>query len=162
MKIFIIRHADAIEYETDTVKNDELRFITPKGRKVTGRVANALKEEFNGLQKIFTSPLIRAVQTAEIIAAELKFKNDIELVYELRNEVPIAALQKLLNENSGLDSIALVSHEPKVSLLVKSFSDKKNFEGFCKSSVCLIEFDPESGEGKFKWYFDSKTMEFKK
>lgn len=162
MKIFLIRHAEAIDYETDTVKDDEHRFITPNGRNITIKVAEFLKEELNDLDIIFTSPLIRAVQTAEIFADELKFKNEVMLVNELKNEFSIAGLQKLLNKNSELKSIALVGHEPKMSVLVKSFSDKKYFNEFRKSSVCLIDFDPGSDTGKFKWYFDSKKMEFDK
>lgn len=162
MKIYLIRHAEAIDYETNTVKDDEYRFVTPKGRSITRKVAKTLKEEFKDLDKIFTSPLIRAVQTAEIIATRLKFRNDVELVNELKNESPTSSLQQLLNNNSNLNSTALVGHEPKMGILVKFFSDKNDLNDFGKSSVCLIDFDLVRQEGKFIWYFDSKKMEFVK
>lgn len=160
MKIFFIRHAEAIDHETDTVKTDEYRFITSKGRKVTRNVAKALKEEFSDLNRIFTSPLIRAVQTAEVIATELKFEFDVEPVNELKNESPVSTIQKLLDKHSGLNSVALVGHEPQMSLLVRTFSGKKDFSEFSISSVCLIEIENVMTEGTFKWYFDSKKMEF--
>lgn len=162
MKIFLIRHAEAIDYETDTVKEDDLRFITAYGRNATRKVAKKLKEELKDLDKIFTSPLTRSVQTAEILAVRLKFKNEVELVNELRNDYSAASLQVLIDKNSALNSIALVGHEPKMSLLVRSFSEKKDFSEFGKSSVCLIEFDVKAQSGKFIWYFNSKTMEFAK
>lgn len=162
MKLFLIRHADAIEYETDTVKTDEYRFITPKGRITTIKVAEHLKNELSTLDKIFTSPLIRAVQTAEIFATELKFKNDVELVNEIRNESTVLSLQKFIKSHSSLKSLAIVGHEPKMSVLVKSFSDKKYFTDFSKSGVCLINYDVKNETGKFEWYFDSKKMEFAK
>jgi len=86
MKLFLIRHAEAIEHETDTVKDDEHRFITAFGRSVTGKIAETLKEKLNDLEIIFTSPLVRAVQTAEIISAKINFDNDVLLVNQLKNE----------------------------------------------------------------------------
>jgi phosphohistidine phosphatase len=159
MKIFLIRHAEAIDYETGTVKDDEYRFITPNGRKTTRKIAKVLKKELKDVEKIFTSPLARAVQTAEIFATILKFEKDVELVDELRNESTIASLQQLIIHNSNLNSIVLVGHEPKTGILVKSFSDRKNLDEFGKSSVCLIDFDVKLQEGKFIWYFDSKKLE---
>ena len=162
MKIYLIRHAEAIEYETETVTNDEYRYITGIGRKITRKTAKHLRSELNELDKIFTSPLIRAVQTAEIFAAELKFKYEVALARELKNESSIVSLQELLDRNADLNSVALVGHEPKMSLIVKCFSNKKNLPEFGKSSVCLIEKNVHTDEGTFRWYFDSDKMEFEK
>lgn len=162
MKIFLIRHAEAIEYKTESVRTDEYRYITPEGRRITGKVVRKLKDEFTDLERIYTSPLVRAVQTAEIIAAELKFRKEVELINELKNESTIASLQMLLDKNSGLTSVAFVGHEPKLSLLVSILSDKKDLKDFGKSSVCLIDRDQDSGIGKFKWYFEAGKMEFRK
>jgi len=163
MRIFFIRHAEAIEYETPTVTSDEYRFITPEGRKVSKEIVKHLKEKFLGLEKIFTSSLIRAVQTAEIFADELNFGGEVELVDELKNEATTSSLQQLIKDNSELNIIALVGHEPKMSLLLKIYTGltELNFD-FKKSGVCLVEFNVESGEGKLEWYFNPKTKEFVK
>ncbi len=160
MKIFLTRHAEAIDYETATVTNDEHRFITSKGRKTTRKVVKALKTELESVAKIFTSPLIRAVQTAEIFATALKFEGEVEPVNELKNESLFGSLQKLLETNSDLSSVMLTGHEPKISSLVKSFSDKKDLIEFRKSAVCLIDYDTKESTGKFIWYFDPKCMKF--
>lgn len=162
MKLYFIRHAEAIEFETETVRSDDYRFITSKGRKETGKVAKILREEIKELNKIFTSPLIRAVQTAELFAAVLKFKGDIEVVNELKNETTSGSVQDLIKRNSGLESIALVGHEPKISLLVRIMSDKKNFDRLSKSGVCLVETAEEKESGMLKWYFDTEKMDFVK
>lgn len=164
MKIFFIRHAEAIEYETSTVTLDEYRFITPNGRKVTKEIVKHLKEKFLGLEKIFTSPLTRAVQTAEIFADELNFEGEVELVDELKNEAATSTFQQLIKDTAELnDSIALVGHEPKMSFLLKLYTGltELNFD-FKKSGVCLVEFDIKSGAGTLKWYFNPETMEFVK
>ncbi|MEO8664730.1 MAG: histidine phosphatase family protein [Ignavibacteria bacterium] len=162
MKLFLIRHAEAIEHETDAVKDDEHRYITAFGRTITRKIAKTLREELKDLEIIFSSPLIRAVQTAEIISTRIKFKSDILLVDELTNESTTASLLQLLSKNSDMKSVALVGHEPKMGILLTSLSGKRDINDFRKSSVCLIDFDASEGRGKFEWYFDSKSMEFVK
>jgi phosphohistidine phosphatase len=160
MKIFLLRHCEAIEYKTETVDNDELRYITPGGRILTRKISKALKEYLKTLDRIFTSPLVRAVQCAEIVATVIKFKNEVELVNALRNESPTTSFQQLLKDNSSLNAILLVGHEPKLSKLVKFLSGKNDFTGFSKSGICMIDYDTEKETGKFEWYFDPKEMEF--
>ncbi|MDZ4711276.1 MAG: phosphohistidine phosphatase SixA [bacterium] len=159
MKIFLIRHAEAIDLETDSSMDDEDRFITSKGRITTIEVAEILKDEFKKLDRIFTSPLIRAVQTAEIFAVKLRFRNEVEVINEMKNESPTASLQELISIDPDLTSIALVGHEPKMGMLVKIFSGKDDLPEFSKSSICLIDFDVTEGKGKFVWYFDADKME---
>jgi phosphohistidine phosphatase len=163
MKLFLVRHTEAIDYETESVRTDDIRFITPKGRKISTTVFKALKDDFADLDKIFTSPLVRAVQTAEILAVILKYKNDVEVANELTLPTPSSKVLQLLKRNTIFKSIALVGHEPMMSSLVQSFSDRKNFElPFKKSGVCYIDFDVDNGQGKFEWYYNPKTMEYHK
>lgn len=162
MKIFFIRHAEAIEYETPSVLSDEYRYITPNGRKTTKEVIGKIKEMFSGLEIIFTSPLIRAVQTAEIVADELKFGGEVEIANELKNESITSSIQELIKNTSESNNIiAFVGHEPKMSFLLKLFTGlaELNFD-FKKSGVALVEFDLKSGSGKLEWYFDPESMEF--
>jgi len=161
MKLFLIRHAEAIDYETESVRNDELRFITPKGRKISSTAFRVLKDYLVDLDKVFTSPLIRAVQTAEVLAGTLKFKHDIEIANELLLSSNVSRVAQLLKRNTIFSSIALVGHDPLMSMLVEGLSDKKdlNFQ-FKKSAVAYIEYDADKAEGKFQWYFNPKTSEY--
>jgi len=163
MKLFLIRHAEAIDYETESVRSDDLRYITPKGRKTSSTVFKSLKDYFLDLDKVFTSPLVRSVQTAEVLACTLKYKHDVEIANELLLNGTVSKLQQLLKRNTVFTSIALVGHEPLMSLLVEGLSDKKelNFH-FRKSGVCFIDYDAEKGLGKFEWYYNYKNSEFVK
>jgi phosphohistidine phosphatase len=161
MKLFLIRHAEAIDYETESVRNDEHRYITPKGRKVSAAVFRTLKDNFADLDKIFTSPLIRAVQTAEVLAISSKYKHDVEIVNELLINSSTARVSQLLKRNTVFNTVALIGHEPMMSSLVTGLSDRKNLNfQFKKSGVCYIDYDPEKEEGVFNWYFSPKTSEF--
>ncbi|MBN1633434.1 MAG: histidine phosphatase family protein [Ignavibacteria bacterium] len=160
MKVFLIRHAEAIDYETETVRNDEYRYITPKGRKTSISVFRKIKEEFLTLEKIYSTPLIRGVQTAEILATSLKFKFDVEVVNELLFGSPPSGVADLIKRNAIFESIAFIGHNPMMSELVKILSDRKDeqFE-FKKSGVCCIDYNVSNGNGKFQWYINPKTLE---
>jgi phosphohistidine phosphatase len=161
MKIFLVRHGEAIDYETESVKNDVNRFITPKGRKVSRNVFKKLRSEFYGLEVIFTSPLTRALQTAEILANSVKFENDVEIANELITPGSVENVTQLIKRNSLYGSLALVGHEPMMGMLVQALSDgKENLFLFKKSGVCCIDFDTKKQTGKFLWYYDPKLQDF--
>jgi phosphohistidine phosphatase len=161
MKLFLIRHADAVE-SSESISSDDYRYITPGGRRLTRKIAKKLKEELKHLDIIFVSPLIRAVQTAEVIATKIKFGNDVIPAEALSGNEESYKVTGLIKNNSNLNAIALVGHEPMMSSLVKSLSDRKDLIGFSKSGVCLIDFNPEQDNGKFIWYFNPKNMEFER
>lgn len=160
MKLFLIRHTEAIDYETESVRTDESRFITPNGRRISLAVFKALKDDLADLEKIFTSPLIRAVQTAEILASSLKYKNDVEIANELRPDSEYDKVVKLVKRNSIFKSIALVGHEPMLGKVVGEITNKETLPfDFKKNGVCYIDYDTESGKGQLKWYLDPKSLE---
>ena len=159
MKIYLIRHGEAIDHETDSVKSDEYRFLTIKGRMTTRKIARHLKEELGAADKIFTSPLTRAVQTSEVIATSIKYKNEVEIANELKIGSSISRVFELIKHNSELNSIVLVGHEPMMGMLVNALSNKKDFYSFKKSGVCLIDFDTKKETGIYKWFLNPKTLE---
>jgi len=163
MKLYLIRHTEAIDYETESVRSDEYRFITPKGRRIAINAFKLLKDEMIDLEKIFTSPLTRSVQTAEILALTVKYKNDVEIANELTMASTSEKILQLLRRNSIFKSIALVGHEPMMSTIVRNFTDKKDPEfAFKKAGVCYINMDLEKGTGKYEWYLNPKTCEYQK
>jgi phosphohistidine phosphatase len=161
MKIFLIRHAEAIDLETGIVSSDDFRFLTPKGRKVSRTVFRKLKEELANPGIVFTSPLIRAVQTAEILANTVRFENELEIANELATANSVGEVLKLVKRNTVFDSIVLVGHEPMMGMIVHSVSEKKDPSfSFKKSGVCRLDYDNKEDEWKFIWYYNPKTNEF--
>jgi phosphohistidine phosphatase len=161
MKIFLVRHAEAIDYETESVKNDANRFITPKGRKVSRNVFKKLRGELADLGVIFSSPFVRAVQTAEILANMVKFEHDVEMANELATSGSVGDVIQFIKRNSLYESVALVGHEPMMGMLLQALSERKeNLIPFKKSGVCLIDFDTKKETGKFIWFYDPKSQNF--
>ncbi|HEX2787261.1 MAG TPA: histidine phosphatase family protein [Ignavibacteria bacterium] len=164
MKVYLIRHADAISFETDVVQSDEFRFLTPEGRLTANTVFHGLKDELRDLRLIYSSPLIRAVQTAEILASRLVFPSEAEINVELKNELStdttIAKIIGLL-ENTGHDEVCCVGHEPTMGKLMFHLTGQNiTNTGFKKAAVCKINFDVENVKGELEWYFDPDEMNF--
>ena len=117
MRVLVLRHGNAVDpFEALT---DEQRWLTPTGRARVSRIAQHLSAEGWAPRVIFTSPLVRAVQTAELLAAEASPKIErVEVNVALAPERGTTA--QALSCLEGLDrdaTIALVSHEPKVRVL---------------------------------------------
>lgn len=70
MKLLVVRHAVAMEREefARTGQSDDLRPLTADGARKMRRVARGLRAEIETLDLLVTSPLVRAVQTAGIVA----------------------------------------------------------------------------------------------
>jgi phosphohistidine phosphatase len=71
MKLLIIRHAVAEERDAwaNTGKSDDERPLTTEGRGKMARNARGLREGVPSVDLVATSPLVRARQTAEIVAS---------------------------------------------------------------------------------------------
>ena len=82
MRILLVRHGQAVEEAPGL--GDTGRWLTQKGRKLTRKVARWLaKGGKRRPARIWTSPLVRAVETAEILAAEAGYRGEVEACAEL-------------------------------------------------------------------------------
>jgi len=106
VRVYLCRHAKAAPGEPD-----DLRELTPKGR----RQAEALGEQLAALPNppalVLSSPLVRARQTAEAIAAATGAQLEIE-----RRLAPGATVDELRDAVAGRDGpVATVGHQPDCS-----------------------------------------------
>src|SRR6185369_4521079 len=92
MKLYILRHGDAVEHGDSRFKENE-RPLTPKGIQRTKQLAHLLRQMEISFDAILSSPLIRARQTAEIIARGLQLSENIELTDQL---TPAGSMEKLV------------------------------------------------------------------
>lgn len=98
---------------------DELRPLTAKGRKQLRAVSAGLQAMALPCDFILSSPLVRARQTAELVANELKLKKRMELADELKPGGNVKKLiQKITGLKGGTKNVLLVGHEPDLSELI--------------------------------------------
>ncbi|WP_437765544.1 phosphohistidine phosphatase SixA [Sorangium sp. So ce281] len=158
MEILIIRHGHAVDDAPDL--GDAGRWLTGKGRKLTRRVAKWLaKQEDRCPGVIWTSPLVRAVQTAEIVADAARLTDEVSVVAELSPSRDTAEILRRLSQHQGAQPLALVGHEPSLSALVTSLLGDGGWAGLSlkKSGVVAVSWDGR-GPGTLRFVLDLKAM----
>ncbi len=119
MNLYLLRHGIAVEPGTPGFEDDSERPLVPKGERRLHSAAAAMKKLGLSFDLILSSPLIRATQTAEIIAGELKLKQRLEFFAGLAPGGHPRALIHALNEmKPAPDDVLLVGHEPYLSRLI--------------------------------------------
>jgi phosphohistidine phosphatase len=115
MIVGFFRHGPAVARGTEGVSEAD-RPLTPEGRKKTEQAARGLRELELGFDGVYTSPLPRAMQTAEIVSDVLKLKPP-EVLDGLS---PGSSARRLLDGLANLETETplLVGHEPLLSSAV--------------------------------------------
>jgi phosphohistidine phosphatase len=163
MEILLFRHGEAVENAPGL--GDAGRWLTVKGRKVTRKVARWLDERSSRRPTaIWTSSLVRAVQTAEILAAEIGLEEEILVRPELAPSGDVADLVRLIEAHKGAGPLAVVGHEPGLSMLARSLLGDVNWPGIKKSGVVAIRLSPVEGEegrrvASFRFLLQPKGLE---
>ena len=156
MKVLVIRHAIAEDRRkfAKTGEDDGLRPLTPRGRRRMRTGARGLRRVAPKLEVLATSPLVRAVQTAEVVAAAYEDLKVVRLPH-LTPEGSVHALLKWLKERKHDSTVALVGHEPQlggfVSWLLTGLTD--SFVPLKKGGACLVELRDQvrPGRGRLLW-----------
>ncbi len=123
MNVCFFRHGPAAPQGK---AGDESRRLTADGRRKTRAAARGFKELGLGLDFILTSPLVRAVETAEFLAEVLGLATP-SVSELLRPGVPPARLLAVLGDYRR-NSPILVGHEPTLSAAVSHLAGAARLE----------------------------------
>ncbi|MFT5356958.1 MAG: phosphohistidine phosphatase [Polyangiales bacterium] len=147
-----MRHSTAVDpYEAPT---DETRWLTSEGRARMRVVTPMLRDALGPITHMFTSSLVRAVQTADLLGEGLGFQGAITVHRALAPEFGTTA--QALSVLEGLDpkaTVVLVTHAPKVRVLAGHLSGEGKLPGFRTASACCIDID-RNGAGKIAFWLD--------
>lgn len=137
MIIHLIRHAQALERSREIP--DEQRCLTCRGRKRFRQVTATLKKLEIDPDAILTSPKIRAVQTADVLAEALRFSGEVLVAPCLAAEFTVAALRQLVLSRPGASELVLVGHEPDLGTLTTALLQLSELCSLTKGSVVTLE-----------------------
>ncbi len=154
MKLYIVRHAEAIERSGTTP--DASRYLTTKGRLAFRKIARRVRKAGIAPAVIFTSPLLRAVQTAEILAERLKHEGQVVVARKLSPGFDLQDLRSLLMGAGSPEEAAFVGHEPDLGLLAVTLLAVPGGFPLRKGAVVAVEVDGSvpKGTAKFLWRTD--------
>lgn len=118
MKLYLMRHGIAEVLGTGAARHDRDRALTAAGEKRVREIARGLRRLGIKPELIFTSPLLRARQTAELVAETLGLGDRLEETAHLGVPPDSAALIRLLQKKRPPPrAVLLVGHEPHLSEL---------------------------------------------
>lgn len=148
MWVYLMRHGDAVDARL--AGGDEARWLTEFGREESLRTARELKERVGNVERIFSSPYVRAAQTAELAATVLGDSTEFTTLDAL---VPEGNPSMVIDALSALDpsiAVLLAGHEPSMHHIAGALTGQGNFPSFEKSEITAIEWTPGTS-GRFAW-----------
>jgi phosphohistidine phosphatase len=158
MDIYLLRHASASHY--DPAKNDDKRPIDKTGEQQSHDVGRALAALDPEPDVIISSPLTRAMQTAQVVAGELGHKDKIVTDGALRPEASYEQFEELLTRYGKKKAIMVVGHNPSMTeFLIRMLSgaDSAAFIDLKKGAVAKVERDG-SQPAVLKWCLTPKVI----
>ncbi|MGO8971236.1 MAG: SixA phosphatase family protein [Myxococcaceae bacterium] len=112
VKLYLVRHADA-DADIPEGLDDGARALTAKAREKVHAHFAALKPHMQGVALILTSPLVRTVQTAQILALAQALEVPLRADRSLLPDMPVGSLDGVLAQHPDEDLI-LVGHNPSM------------------------------------------------
>jgi len=154
VRVTLIRHAEA----GDDAPRDEARALTVRGRKDARRLGRSLARRGVRFTLMVTSPLVRAVQTAEIVAAGVEYRGRMLALDLLEPEAPAEEVVAFLATVADETSVALVAHEPILSAVATALTRKGRHPALRKTEALRIRLpDGPKAAGSLRWRIDGGT-----
>ena len=159
MMLYITRHGIAVDRTDPNSPPDPERPLTARGVKKTRLAALGLSKFDIKPDLFITSPLIRAVQTAEIFAEALGFApSKIRSSDHLK---PAADPAEFLKELSRLKAKEVIcfGHAPHVDTMISQLAGARGvFTSMRKAGVACFERGTSQGRWELVWLVTPKTL----
>jgi len=151
MQVFVLRHGQAESQLT----TDEARNLTAKGRDDVAASINHALGELKGVQEIWASPLVRALQTAQI-TQEILLNNGVQVTIKITDLItPDSSADGLFDslQATKANTILLASHQPFVGGFLDVFcGGARGSHSMETSSLALVECEIAAANcGELRW-----------
>ena len=154
MKIYFLRHGDAGDPEK-WHGDDAQRPLSTEGRDRTAREARVLADLRFKVEVILTSPLLRARQTAMIVAEALKMRVDDD---ERIVDIDESKLKEILKDHRDADAIMLVGHEPSMSETISRVIGGGAIDLKKGGLACFETSNSDASRGRLLWLVPPKLL----
>jgi phosphohistidine phosphatase len=158
-ELYLVRHAIAAE-RGDDWPDDTKRPLTERGISRFKESVGGLKELDGIIDEIFTSPLVRARQTADLLAAGVDGRPSVKQLDALAPGTPPATVMAQLAKAAQSRRIALVGHEPDLGELAAFVIGARRTMPFKKGGICRIDVAglTSKAAGTLVWFVTPKIL----
>jgi len=162
MDLYLIRHAQAGHFGDPDWPDDGQRPLTEDGKKRFTKMVETLAERGFAPAAIASSPLVRCLQTAQIVAEAVPNQAD---VVEMDELLPGSDLEALMEWTAGqppeVRQVAWVGHSPDIGrMAARIIGDSGGCIRFAKGAIAAVRFHgtPEIGHGELRWLITAKML----
>jgi phosphohistidine phosphatase len=164
MDIVVVRHGIAVDRDeaAKTAMADAERPLTEKGRRRMKRCARGIARLVPGVERIVSSPLVRAVETARMVRRA--YDDDVGFSEEaaLLPDAPPSDLGSVLAEGLVAPIVVVVGHEPHLGRFIgwAVTGQAREFVELGKGGACLLRFEgaPGAGIGRLIWLLPPREL----
>jgi phosphohistidine phosphatase len=149
MRIHLMQHGQCLSEALDPHQP-----LSPVGREMTEKAANAARMLGLRFELIATSPKVRAMQTAEIMARATGYPvSRIEVSDVFKATAPAEGVIDFINEYDGLDSILVTGHLPSLAAVAARLLGAKGLSlSMVNTGLTQIEVNPAQDKGVLNWH----------
>jgi len=164
MDVLLIRHAESGERDVAVYPDDDLRPVTVEGRRKMIRLARAMQLMGIRFDMIATSPLVRAVQTAEIVREVFDHERPADVSDTLGHACTPGNVIRLLEQYPNDATVVLVGHEPALSRVAAAMIGAPSETGIAlkKGGSIGISFEGAATLGRGTQQFHLKPGHLKR
>ncbi len=163
MNLYFLRHGIAVEKSARDYPEDSERPLTLAGKREIRVIAKALLRLGFRFDKLLSSPYLRARQTAEVLALEMKPPLKVEFS---KNLVPGVSPMDILKEVRGLSeafpSVLLVGHESFLSQCLCQLlsGNAQSFLTIKKGGLCKVRIEgwDKTPQATLRWLLTPKQL----
>jgi len=155
MNLYLMRHANA-GISRDNPILDAKRGLIKEGKEqcmLMARVMSALKVQ---VDVIASSPLKRALQTAQFVGTEMGYDAKVEISPALRPEADYLAFQQLLEKYADREGVLLVGHNPNLFKFLGRIITGNGGAGIRMRKGSVARIDMERHPPLLQWLIDPR------
>ncbi len=161
MDCVLLRHGIAVERdEWEGLEAD--RPLTERGAKRVAQVAVGLNRLDVQPTHIFSSPLIRAIETAKIVHRSLRVCFAVQVADELLPDAPPDRLLTILHDLPPESCVLCIGHEPQLGMAASVLLSGRATTSFPlkKAGACLIELSLQAkpDRGVLRWWLTPRQL----
>ena len=157
MNLYLMRHANAGLSRANPLL-DGKRGLVKEGKEqcmLMARVLSALKIQ---IDVIVSSPLKRALQTAQFVATEMGIENRIEICQALLPQGDYTAFQDMLAQYTGREGLLAVGHNPSMFQFLGRMVTGNGGANVRMRKAAVARIDLERHPPQLQWVLDPRTV----
>lgn len=157
MILYLMRHADAGTFRGNPLL-DSKRGLVKEGKEQCMLMARALIGLKAQIDIIVSSPLKRALQTAQFVGTELGYDAKVEISPALEPDGTFADLQDMLAEYAGHEGLLAVGHNPNMFQFLGRLITGNGGAAIRMRKASIVRVDLDHHPPRLQWLIDPRTV----